>query len=163
MPKYFILFSFWPPLAHTNPKLGGGHFAKKKANNSMILLLVQAPSASPVFKFCRCCLCMYHKYTKEIPDHWHPIFVSSTFASSGWAIVNPFHPLPSSTHFTHLLSRWTRPRRFAEPRSGSVSLLRSSWYCPWDFAVRGNWVSSNLCRKDTGIALCLLLSVVKTG
>ena len=63
---------------------------------------------------------------------------------------------PSSTHFTHFTHRHRQPispisltYRVASPLSGSVSLLRSStsllrtsWYCPWDLAVRGNWVSS---------------------
>ena len=39
------------------------------------------------------------------------------------AIVNPFHPFHSPTE--------------SLDKRGSVSLLRSSWYCPWDFAVRG--------------------------
>ena len=50
-----------------------------------------------------------------------------------------------ATHFTHFTHRHRQPISLtyrASPLRGSVSLLRSSWYCPWDFAVRGNWVSS---------------------
>ena len=64
---------------------------------------------------------------------------------------------PSSTHFTHFTHCHRQPispisltYRVASPLRGSVSLLRSStslmcslWYCPWDFAAQGNWVSSS--------------------
>ena len=55
---------------------------------------------------------------------------------------------PSSlTHFSETLT-WAGYMLFR----GSVSLLRSSWYCLWDFAVRGNWVSSS-----TSLTNCTLL------
>ena len=48
---------------------------------------------------------------------------------------------PSSTPFTEPLSR---RRSLVSLLRSSTSPLRGSWYCLWDFAVRGNWVSSTV-------------------
>ena len=54
--------------------------------------------------------------------------------SSDWAIIiNPFYWTPDLSHES--LS-WSSPLR------GSVWLLHGSWYCPWDFAVRGRFAAA---------------------
>ena len=41
----------------------------------------------------------------------------------------------------------------------STSLLRSLWYCPWDFAVRGNWVSSMWVRTVICLSVFICLFI----
>ena len=79
--------------------------------------------------------------------------------TSVWPLNQAMHYIaltePSSTHFnTEPLSMlsWNEVSLL---RSSS-SPLRGSWYCPWDFAVRGNWVSS----MHYTVVNCLLTSGV---
>ena len=68
--------------------------------------------------------------------------------SSDWAIII------NSFYWTCWTPELTEPWIPASPLCGSVSLLRSSWYCPWDFAVWGNWLSSNW-GHNRGVTRCL--------
>ena len=76
----------------------------------------------------------------------------SQIFSSEWAItINSFY--------------WT-PDFSMNPWVGSGLAASSSWYCPWDFAVRRNWVSStNIMhsgiekRKNNCLKIHVLLAI----
>ena len=53
---------------------------------------------------------------------------------------------PLSTHFTHFTHRHRQPISLTYPRrfAARARCFAARW--PWDFAVRGNWVSSSCTR-----------------
>ena len=61
------------------------------------------------------------------------------FTKNGLQFFTYSVALTKHHHQPILLNPWLEP---ASLLRSSTSPLRGSWYCPWDFAVRGNWVSS---------------------